>query len=96
MTTKQQRVLHALSESDVIFVEPDCLVKERTICGVHGDDDDLAISLRWHDSAGCEWEADFSECSLRTAGSNGNRITLKDTSGADIRLLLHKLEPANI
>jgi hypothetical protein len=93
MTNKQDRILHALSNSDCLFVEPGFLVEQRTIFGVHGDETDLAISLKWHDAAGCEWEADFTEESLINASTTQNRITLNDSEGENVCVELYELKP---
>lgn len=94
MTSKQDRILHALSNSDCLFVEPGFLVEQRTIFGMHGDETDLAISLQWHDATGCEWEADFTEESLMNASMTQNRIRLNDSEGENVSVELYELKSA--
>jgi hypothetical protein len=93
MTNKQDRILRALSNSDCLFVEPGFLVEQRTIYGVHGDETDLAISLQWRDTAGCQWEADFTEESLMNASMTQNRIRLNDSEGENVCVELYELKP---
>jgi len=82
MSLKQRRVLRLLSDSHVLAVEPGpCVVETRTIHGVHGDGDDLAVSLTWKDEHGCEWAADFSEGSLDHAKVSKRRLQIVDTTG---------------
>jgi hypothetical protein len=93
MTSKQDHILHTLSNSDCLFVEPGFPVEQRTIFGVHGDETDLAISLKWHDATGCEWEADFTEESLMNASMTQNRIMLNDSEGENVCVELYELKP---
>jgi len=93
MTNKPNRILRALSNADVLLVEPGFLVERRTVFGVHGDETDVAISLNWRDMAGCEWEADFNEKARTDAGVMHNRITLKDSEDAIVCVRLHRLVP---
>lgn len=96
MTKKQQRILSALADSDMLFVEPGQVVEQRTVHGVHGEDSEVAISLQWRDAAGCVWEADFTENSLHRAAITRNRITLEDTEGTRLCLQAHRLRPQRI
>jgi hypothetical protein len=96
MINKQERVLRGLADSTVLLVEPGYWVEERTVHGLYGDRDDLAISLRWRDADGCLWEADFLEQSLMDATIHGNRVVLKDSEGASVAIHAHLLKPRRI
>jgi hypothetical protein len=90
-TTKQGRVFHALSDAGLILVQPGFPVEQRTVFGLCGEDSDLAISFKWHDAAGCEWEADFTEESLMNASMTQNRIMLNDSEGENVSIELYEL-----
>jgi hypothetical protein len=77
--SKQERVLRALTNSSLLLVQPGFPVEQRTIFGLCGDDSDLAVSIKWHDSTGCKWAANFTEESLSSATVAQNQITLKDS-----------------
>jgi len=96
MTNKQDRILHALSNSNCLFVKPGFLVEQRTIFGVHGDETDLAISLQWRDTAGCQWEADFTEISLMSASVTHNQIALKDSEGETVCVEFYDLKTGKL
>jgi hypothetical protein len=96
MASKQNRILHALSNSGCLFVEPGFLVEQRTIFGIHGDETDLAISLQWRDTTGCKWEADFTEESLMNAHVKHNRVMLKDSEGSNVCVEMHRLRPMKV
>ena len=82
MSSKQQRVLQLLSDSQVLTVEPGFFIVEtRTIHGVHGEGDDLAVSLTWRDDRNYEWAADFSEDSLDAAKVSKRNVQIVDTTG---------------
>jgi hypothetical protein len=88
---KQRRVFDALSNAGLILVQPGFPVEQRTIFGLHNDPSDLAISLKWHDTEGCEWEADFMEGNLTNASVAQNRITLNDSVGENVCVELYEL-----
>lgn len=90
---KQRRVFDALSNAGLILVQPGFPVEQRTIFGLHNDSSDLAISFKWHDTEGCEWEADFTEGNLTNASVTQNRITLNDSVGENVRVELYELTP---
>ena len=93
MNNNQERAFRALANSDILVVEPNCLVEQRTILGVHGDDTDSAISLQWRDAKGCLWEAEFTEGSLKDANIEQNRLVLKDAEGEFVCISVHQLKP---
>lgn len=93
---KQSRALRALSDAGLILVQPGFPVEQRIIFGVHGDETDLAISLKWHDATGCEWEADFTEESLMNASMTQNRIMLNDSEGENVCVELYELQPEKV
>lgn len=93
---KQRRIFDALSNAGLISVQPGYLVEQRTIFGLHNDSSDLAISLKWHDAEGCEWEADFTEGNLTNATVAQNLITLNDSAGENVCIELHELAPAKV
>ena len=94
--SKQSQVFRALSNVGLILVQPGFPVEQRTIFGLHDDPSDLAISLKWHDAEGCEWEADFTEGNLANASVAQNRIALNDSAGENVCIELHELTPAKI
>lgn len=89
---KQERVLGALSNSSLLLVEPGFPVEQRTIFGLCGEDSDLAVSLEWHDAAGCKWVADFTEENLTSASVTRNRIALKDSEGETVCVEFYDLK----
>ena len=91
---KQHRVFDALSNAGVVLVQSGYPVEQRTIFGLHGDCSDLAISLKWRDAQGCEWESDFTEESLMNASLTQNRIMLNDSEGENVYVELYELTPA--
>lgn len=92
-SSKQERVLRALSDSEFLLVEPGYPVEQRTVFGLCGDNSDLAISIEWRDEAGCQWAADFTEESLASASITQNQITLKDSDAAPICVEFYDLKP---
>lgn len=96
MRNRRERILRALSDSDVLLVEPGYFVEQRTIYGPHGEQSDMAISLQWRDAEGCLWACDFLEEDLANAQVARNRILLKDSEGAPVRIKVHRLKPWNI
>ena len=93
---KQRCVFNALANTDLVIVQPGFPVVERTIFGLHGDDSDLAISFRWRDAAGCEWEANFTEQNLLDAQVAQNCITLHDSEGENICLEMFEVKPKKL
>lgn len=91
---KQKRVFHAMSNAVLILVKPGCYVKQKTIYGLAGEPSDLALSLKWRDAEGYEWEADFTEQCLEKATMRRNRIRLNDSDGDSVCLELYELTPA--
>jgi hypothetical protein len=89
---KQRRVFDALSNAGLILIQPGFSVERRTLFGLHNDSSDLAISLKWHDAEGCEWEADFTEENLMNASITQNRIMLNDSEGESVCVELYELK----
>lgn len=89
---KQSRIFDALSKAGLILVQPGFPVEQRNIFGLHDDSSDLAISLKWRDAAGCEWEADFTEGSLMSAFVAHNHIALKDSEGETVSVEFYDLK----
>jgi len=96
MTTNQQRALDIIANSEITLLGPDGLIERKTIYGVHGDEDDFAVSLAWRDADGNEWEADFTEESLAQAIFEGNSIILVDSLGQQVTLSAMKLTAVNV
>ena len=88
--------MSALSESELLVIEPGFPVERRTIFGISGDDSDMAVSLEWCDTAGCKWVADFTEESLASAAISHNRIALKDSEGEIVRVDFYDLKAGKI
>ena len=86
MTPNQQRVIDIIANSEIVLMGPNGAIESRTIFGVHGDDDDLAVSLAWHDACGNMWEADFTEQRLDQAAFAENEITIVDSLGQRVTL----------
>jgi hypothetical protein len=93
MTTKQQRVLKHLEESDELRIDAEGRVVERTFHGIHGDAEDLAVSLVWMDATGCQWLANFTEQSLDDAEISSDFISLRDTEHQYVSIKGFSLEP---
>lgn len=96
LLNKQERVLRAFSDSNVLFVNAGFLVEQRTVFGLSGEDSDLAVSIEWSDAAGCKWAADFTEENLLTASFAHNQITLNDSEGESVYLECHDLKPGKV
>jgi len=92
LLSKQERVFHALTNSDLLLVQPGFPVEQRTVFGLCGDDSDLAVSIEWQDSAGCKWVADLTEESLASASVTRNQITLKDSEGESVCVEFYDLK----
>ena len=93
---KQRRVFDALSNAGLILVQPGFPVEQRTIFGLHNDSSDLAISIKWHDAEGCEWEADFTEGSLMGVFVTRNQIALKDSEGENVSVKFYDLKSGQL
>ena len=90
MQNRASKVLHRLQDASVITVEPGFAVESRISHGVHGDDDDLAFSVKWRDSAGCLWAAGFLESALAQAEVDGDAVSLRDAGGTKLVFRLHQ------
>jgi hypothetical protein len=90
MLRRASQVLSCLMDVPFIAVEPGFVVESRTAHGVHGDKDDLALSVEWRDADGCLWAADFSEESLGLAELRKGTISLRDTEGTDVAFQLYQ------
>lgn len=91
MQDRASQVLHCLSDAPVVTVEPGFTVESRISHGVHGDDDDLAFSVEWHDVEGCLWAADFSENALAQAEIDAGLVSLRDVGGEKVVFRLYEL-----
>jgi hypothetical protein len=92
LLNKQERVLQALSNAGLLLVDSGFPVEQRTVFGLGGEDSELAVSLEWHDAAGCQWVADFPEESLTNATVARNQITLKDSEGEAVCVEFYDLK----
>jgi len=90
MLNRASQILDCLLDAPVIAVEPGFAVESRTSCGVHGDKDDLALSVEWRDAEGCLWAADFSEEALARAEMQASAISLRDGDGVKIVFQLYQ------
>jgi hypothetical protein len=95
LLSKQESVFRALSNSSLLLVQPGFPIERRTIFGLCGDDSDLAVSIEWHDGAGCKWTADFTEESLSSATVALNQITLKDSEDEAVCVEFYDLKPGD-
>ena len=93
MLNRASQVLCLLLDAPVLTVEPGFAVDARTSYGIHGESDDLALSVEWRDAEGCVWSADFSENALATAKLRDGTVSLRDLDGADIVFRVY--QPAN-
>jgi hypothetical protein len=84
MLNRASQVLSLLLDSPVLTVEPGYIVEARSSFGVHGESDDLALSVEWRDAEGCLWAADFLEKALADAELHDATVSLRDVEGADI------------
>lgn len=86
MTARQRFMLNVFRRAKLLTVEPGFVVESRTIHGIYGEPDALAVRITWRDCLGCEWAADFSEASLAVAERQRGRIKLLDMLGETIWL----------
>lgn len=96
MTANQARAVGFLGNAQVLTLSDGAFVKTRTFHGIHGDPDDLAVSLDWVDHRGCEWAVEFSEQNLDDAEFTANRIQLEDTHGEKVSLEAYLLTPDSL
>ena len=90
MLNRASQILDCLLDAPVIAVEPGFVVESRTSHGVHGDKDDLALSVEWRDAEGCLWAADFSEAALARAEMQASTVSLRDGDGVKIVFQLYQ------
>jgi hypothetical protein len=90
MSDRALQILNCLLEQPVITVEPGFPLTLRTAYGVHGDKNDLALSVEWHDADGCLWAADFSEDALALAKLRQGTISMHDVGGTEVVFRLYK------
>ena len=74
----------------VVTVEPGFTVDALTSYGVHGESDELALSVEWRDAEGCLWATDFSENALALAELRGGTVSLRDVEGANVVFRLYE------
>lgn len=74
----------------VIAIEPGFVVESRISHGIHGEKDELALSVEWRDADGCLWAADFSEEALATAELRKTTVTLRDVCGDKLTFQLYQ------
>ena len=84
MLDRASQILGCLLDASVTTVEPGFVVESRTSYGVHGDKDDLALSVEWRDAEGCLWAADFLEEALAVAELRTATISLRDAEGTKV------------
>ena len=77
-------------DAPVVTVEPGFTLAMRTSYGVHGEDDDLALSVEWRDAEGCLWAADFMESALALAELRDGTVSLRDVDGANMVFRLYQ------
>ena len=82
MLDRASQVLLSLLDSPVLTVEPGFTVEARTSHGIHGESDDLALSVEWRDAEGCLWSADFSEKALAVAELRDAAVSLVEANPA--------------
>jgi hypothetical protein len=90
MQNRASQVLKCLSDAPVVTVEPGFTVESRITHGVHGEGDDLALSVEWRDAEDCLWAADFSENALAQAEIDGGAVSLLDLGGAKVMFRLYQ------
>jgi hypothetical protein len=90
MLDRASEVFRALLASPVVTVQPGFTVDARTSHGVHGESDDLALSVEWRDAEGCLWAADFSENALALAKLKGGTVSMRDVEGANVVFRLYE------
>jgi sugar phosphate isomerase/epimerase len=79
-----------MMDAPVVTVEPGFTVEARITEGVHGESEELALSLEWRDAEGCLWAADFSEDALALAELHDATISLRDMEGANMVFRLYE------
>lgn len=84
MLNRATRVLNLLQDVPVLLVEPGFVVESRISHGIHGDEEDLAFSVEWRDTDGCQWGADFSESAFATAEVARGAVSVRDVGGAEV------------
>ena len=94
MTDRASQVLRLLLDAPVLTLEPGFTVEARTSYGVHGESDDLAVSVEWRDAEGCLWSADFLENALTLAELGEATVSMRDVVGANIVFRLY--QPATL
>jgi hypothetical protein len=92
MKKSASQILNCLMDVPVMAIEPGFVVESRTSYGIHGEMNDLALSVEWHDADGCLWAADFSEKALVTADLRKNTVALRDVCGD--KLVFQFYQPA--
>lgn len=92
MLDRGSQILDCLLDAPVITVEPGFVVESRISYGIHGQKDDLGLSVKWRDAAGCSWEADFSEEALARAEMQASTISLRD--GDRVKIMFQLYQPA--
>ena len=90
MLDRASQILNCLLDAPVVTLEPGFVVESRTCHGVHGDKDDLALSVEWRDIEGCLWAADFSEEALALAELQTATVSLRDVDGAKVVFQLYQ------
>jgi len=89
MSDRASQILCCLLDVPVVTVEPGFTVESRISHGVHGENDDLALSVEWRDAEGCLWSADFSENALALELRKAT-ISLRDVDGAKVVFQLYQ------
>lgn len=92
MLHRASQILNCLLDAPVITVEPGFAVAKRASYGIHGEWDDLALSVEWSDADGCLWAAEFSEESLEAAELQNGTILIHDTEGTKVAFQLYQPE----
>lgn len=90
MQNRASETLRCLVDAPVVTVEPGLTVESRISHGVHGEDDDLALSVEWRDTEGCLWAANFTENALAKAEVDGEAILVRDVGGANVVFRLYE------
>ena len=90
MSGRASQILDCLMDAPVITVDHGYTVESRTSYGVHGEKDDLALSVVWHDAEGCLWVADFPEEALALAELRKGTVSIRDTDGAKVVFQIHQ------
>jgi len=84
MLNRATRILNRLQDAPVLLVEPGFVVESRISHGIHGDSEDLALSVEWRDASCCQWAADFSEGALAKATIASGSVSARDLEGAEV------------